>query len=255
MSGKDFSEQLRNGESPLIGTVISLPCPDIADALSRLAFDWLFFDLEHGNLNFQIVQQMVQATGERCASVVRVPSQDEAFIKKTLDIGVEGIMVPQINTADQAKRIVQLCKYPPEGTRGVGLARAQGYGTTLLEYLQTANRRISVIIQIEHIDAVNAVDEILAVDGIDAAFIGPFDLSGSIGKLGEVNHPDVIAAIKQVILACTNKGITAGIFSSTPQQAISWYEEGVRLFAVGIDAALLINNANSMLQSFREGQG
>lgn len=252
MPGKIFSEQLRSGEFPLIGTVISLPCPDIADALSRLSFDWLFFDLEHGNLNFQIVQQMVQATGGRCASVVRIPSQDEPFIKKALDIGVEGIMIPQVNTADEAERIVKLCKYPPEGTRGVGLARAQGYGTALLEYLQTANHKVSVIIQIEHINAVHAIDAILAIAGIDAVFIGPFDLSGSMGKLGEVSHPDVIAAIKQVVAACTKRGITSGIFLSTPQHAIAWYQEGVRLFAVGVDAALLINSAKSMIQSFHD---
>lgn len=252
MAEKSFSERIRSGESPLIGTVISLPCPDIADILSRLSFEWLFFDLEHGNLNFQIVQQMVQATGGRCASVVRVPSQDEAAIKKTLDIGIDGIMIPQVNTATEARRIVQLCKYPPEGTRGVGLARAQGYGTTLLEYLQTANRNVCVIIQIEHIDAVHAIDDILAVDEIDAVFIGPFDLSGSLGKLGEINHPEVTAAIQQVVVACTQRGVTSGIFSSTPQQAIAWYREGVRLFAVGVDAALLINSAKSMLQSFQE---
>ncbi len=229
--------------------MISLPCPDIADVLSRLSFDWLFFDLEHGNLNFQIIQQMVQAAGGRCASVVRVPSQDEPFIKKALDISIEAIMIPQVNTAAEAKRIVQLCKYPPDGMRGVGLARAQGYGTTLSEYLQTANRRVSVIIQIEHINAVKAIDEILAVDGIDAVFIGPFDLSGSMGKLGEVNHPDVIAAIKQVVTACAESRITSGIFAGTPQQAIAWSQEGVRLLAVGVDAALLINSAKSVLQS------
>jgi len=188
----------------------------------------------------------------RCAAVVRLPSQDEVYVKKALDIGVDAIMVPQVRSSAEARRIVQLCKYPPQGIRGVGLARAQGYGTTLKEYLNEANEKVGVIIQSEHIDAVNEIHTILSVKGIDAVFVGPFDLSGSIGKLGDISHPEVTDAIMRVVGACKEKGIASGIFAGTSEQAVRWSNEGVGLLAIGIDALLLINGAKALLQGFRE---
>ncbi len=187
--------------------------------------DWLWIDLEHGNLDFRDAQTLVQSIGNRCAALVRVPSQDEVWLKKVLDIGIDGVIVPQVKTAEEAQRIVNLCLYPPEGIRGVGIARAQGYGITFQEYVQQANERTAIVLQIEHIDAVKNIDEILAVKGVDAILIGPYDLSGSLDKLGEVQHPEVVDTIQSILAACTQHNIPAGIFCATPEQAAHWQQE------------------------------
>lgn len=246
-----LQQKLRSGQKPFVGTLITLPCAEVAEILARLSFDWLWIDLEHGNLDFRAAQMLVQAIGERCAAIVRVASQDETGLKKVLDIGVNGVIIPQVKTATEAQRIVDLCLYPPQGTRGVGIARAQGYGITLQDYLQHANENTAIILQIEHIDAVNNIDEILAVPGIDAVMIGPYDLSGSLQRLGDTQHPDVIHAIYTVLQSCTQRQIPAGIFCATPDQATHWHQQGIQLVAIGADVSFLWRAAQQALVPFR----
>jgi 2-keto-3-deoxy-L-rhamnonate aldolase RhmA len=242
-----FRQLLRSHETPLVGTLITLPCAEIADALSRLSFDWLWIDLEHGNLDFRDAQTLVQSIGDRCAAIVRVPSQDEVWFKKVLDIGIDGVIVPQVKTAEEAQRIVNLCLYPPQGIRGVGIARAHGYGITFQEYVQQANERTAIILQIEHIDAVKNIDEILAVKGVDAIIIGPYDLSGSLHKLGEVQDTEVMDTIQSILDACKQHNMPAGIFCSTSEQAIHWQKAGVNLVAIGADVTFLWRAAQQAL--------
>jgi 2-dehydro-3-deoxyglucarate aldolase/4-hydroxy-2-oxoheptanedioate aldolase len=231
--------------------VLGLPCAEIADALSRLSFDWLWLDLEHGNLDVRDAQMLVQAIGNRCAAIVRVPSQDEVWLKKVLDIGIDGIIVPQVKTAEEAQRIVNFCLYPPQGIRGVGIARAQGYGISFQEYMQHANDCTAIILQIEHIDAVNNIHEILAVEGVDAVLIGPYDLSGSLHKLGEVQDPEVINTIQSILHACKQHNLPAGIFCATPGQAAHWQKAGVNLLAIGTDITFLWRGAQQALLDFK----
>lgn len=246
-----FRQRLRSHATPLVGTLITLPCAEIADALSRLSFDWLWIDLEHGNLDFRDAQMLVQSIGERCAAIVRVPSQDEVWLKKVLDIGVDGIIIPQVKTAEEAQQIVNLCLYPPQGVRGVGIARAQGYGITFQEYVQQANDRTAIILQIEHIDAVKNIHEILAVEGVDAVLIGPYDLSGSLHKLGQVQDAEVINTIQSILHACKQHNVPAGIFCATSEQAVHWQKVGVNLLAIGTDITFLWRAAQQALLSFK----
>lgn len=249
-----FRQRLRANDTPLIGTLITLPCAEIADALSRLSFDWLWIDLEHGNLDLRDAQMLVQSIGNRCASLVRVPSQDEVWLKKVLDIGIDGVIVPQVKTAEEAQRLVSLCQYPPQGVRGVGIARAQGYGITFQEYIQQANEHTSIVLQIEHIDAVKNIHEILAVEGVDAVLIGPYDLSGSLQKLGEVQHPEVVETIQSILDACVQHNMPAGIFCATPEQAAHWQKAGVNLLAIGIDITFLWRAAQQALLAIKPTQ-
>ncbi len=168
--------------------------------LSAGGLDWLFVDTEHAALDILAAQSLLQASRVPC--IVRVPDGGEATLKKALDIGAAGVVVPMVNTAQQAKSIVSFCKYPPRGVRGVGLVRAQGYGFDFQRYVRGANDETVVVVQCEHIAAVEAIDAIVAVDGVDAVFVGPYDLSGSMGRLGDVEHPDVLAAIARVADSC-----------------------------------------------------
>jgi len=190
----NFTQRLRGNEL-LLGTMLTLPSPEVAEMIAVCGYDWLFMDGEHGNLSTLDWQRMLQAVAGRSAAIIRVAAKTESDIKKVLDIGADGIIAPQVNSADEACHVVACCKYPPRGIRGVGLARAQGYGRNFAEYMDSANDRIAVIIQAEHIDAVNNIDDIVKVDGIDAVFIGPYDLSASMGRMGEVDHPEVVEAI------------------------------------------------------------
>jgi len=192
-----LKERLLNLET-LIGTVVTIGAPEVTDILSRLGFDFLWIDAEHGPLSLAQAQMLVQAAGERCHTIIRVPGQEEAWIKKTLDIGCEGILVPHVNTAEQARRIVELCLYPPTGTRSLGAARAQGYGLDLPQGIRRANEHTAIILQAEHIDAVENIEAILSVEGITAVLIGPYDLSGSLGIPGQVDDP--VAGSGEVIV-------------------------------------------------------
>ena len=160
-----FAKRLRSGQQQL-ATIISLPCPEIAEIAAGSGYDWLFIDAEHGPLSVHAVQSILQAAGE-CPCIVRIPTADPVWIAKALDVGAAGILVPQVSTPEQVRGIVEAAKYPPQGSRGVGVARAQGYGAELMDYLNEANRETLVFIQAEHQDAVDNIDAIAQVPGLD----------------------------------------------------------------------------------------
>lgn len=241
-----FRRRLRE-RNPLLGTLVSLPSPEVAEILATVGFDWLFLDGEHGPLDYLMAQRMIQAVGDRCPCLLRVPLGEEIEIKKALDIGAAGIIVPQVSSAEQAARIVRWCRYPPEGTRGVGIARAHGYGGYFGDYLQCANDEVSIVVQVEHIDAVGNVESIADVAGIDAVFVGPYDLSASMGLTGQVGHADVTAAIAIVRDACLRRQMPLGIFSLDPRAMGSHLEQGFSLVAAGCDSAYLLGGAREAL--------
>ena len=162
-------EKLLRGER-LLGTIVSVASPQVSELLAQAGFDWLFIDAEHGLLEASAIQDLIRAAGAT-PCLVRVPSLDEVAIKQVLDAGAEGIIVPQVNSADAAKRAVAYAKYPPLGQRGVGIARAQGYGFELDDYLARANERITVVVQAEHIEAVANIEDIAVTPGVDAVFV------------------------------------------------------------------------------------
>jgi 2-keto-3-deoxy-L-rhamnonate aldolase RhmA len=168
-------------------------------------------------------------------------------------MGCNGIIVPMVNTEAYARRIVALSKYPPAGERSVGIGRAQGYGLHFTDYLKVANEQTAVVVQIEHRDAVANVDQIVEVPGIDALFVGPYDLSNSMGLVGQVNHADVRAAIDRVRAACARTKSAMGIFCATAEQAHREIKAGIRLVAIGADISLMTDSAKSLLEIMRAG--
>ncbi len=204
--------------------------------------------MEHAPLEPHHVQNLLMAKSDRCAGFVRIPINDEVWIKRVLDLGADGIIVPQVKTKAEAERAVAASKYPPAGTRSVGLARAQGFGMDFGEYIKTANNTTSVLLQIEHVIGVANVDEILSVDGIDAIIIGPYDMSGSFGKLGEVQDAQVVAAIEKVFDACRHHGMPIGIFAMSPEQARGYIERGFHLVAIGADIHYMWTAARASLE-------
>ena len=243
-----FIEQLRAGHL-LNGTMLTLPCPEVAEMVSRCGFDWLFLDGEHSPLSILDWQRMIQATGGRCANILRIPENSEAAIKKALDIGADGIIAPKVNSAEAARQIVSWCKYPPAGERGVGLGRAQGYGMDFADYVATANDDLAVIVQAEHIEAINNIEEIAAVEGLDAIFIGPYDLSTSMNRTGEVNHDDVVAAIDRVTSACQANQLGLGYFGVNVDSVLPYIDKGYRLICTGVDAGFITAAASEVAES------
>jgi 2-dehydro-3-deoxyglucarate aldolase/4-hydroxy-2-oxoheptanedioate aldolase len=230
-------------QPPAVGLIVSLQSPEVAEILSQCGYDWLFIDMEHGQSAFDAVQHMLQAVRGTCSAIVRVPEGSPVWIKKALDMGVDGLIIPQVNTADHARAVVAAVKYPPLGARSVGVMRANNYGMDFADYVQHANERTALIIQIEHIEAVRNADAILAVPGIDAVLIGPYDLSGSMNLLGQVTSDPVQGAITTIKHRCHAAGMPLGIFVMTPEAARQHLADGCRFVAVGTDTTLLWNAA------------
>jgi 2-keto-3-deoxy-L-rhamnonate aldolase RhmA len=238
-------------ETPVIGPIISLPCPDVADLLSRAGFDYLWIDLEHSPMDICDAQALIQAVGGRVPCVIRVPEVSEAWIKKALDTGCDGIVIPQIRSAAEARAAVAWCQYPPAGRRGAASTRAHAFGLSFAEYVMTANERLAIILQIEHIDAVNDIDAILQTPGVAALLVGPFDLSGSMGLLGQIQAPEVQAAIGCVVSACKAADMPLGLFVMDGASGKAAIERGFRMIALGTDASYLLTAAQGALAACR----
>lgn len=241
-----FKQRLKQHE-PLIGTLVTLPSPDVADILSRVGFDYLWIETEHAPMDFLGAQTLIQAVGGRCPCLVRIPDRKEVWVKKALDVGCDGIVVPQIRSADEARRVVAWSLYPPDGRRSVGVSRAHGYGMGFSDYVRTANDQLTIVLQAEHTDAVENIEAIVQVEGVDAVLVGPFDLSGSLGVLGQTDHPAVVDAIETVLNACRATGMPAGIFAADVDTARRYMDQGFTLIALEMDAFFLWQGARAAL--------
>ena len=244
-------DQLARG-TPLIGTIVSLAAPEVAELISGVGFDWLFIDMEHAPLGALDVQRLLQAMRPGCRSVVRVPANEEAWIKRAADLGCDGILVPLVNSAESAARAVRWARYPPAGSRGVGIGRAHGYGLSFEDYVQRANHDLALIVQAEHIEAVRHIDEIVRVPGVDAVFIGPYDLSGSLNKPGQVGDPEVQAAVERVRQVCQEAGMPLGVFGATAEAVRPFVEQGYTLVAVGMDTLYMGTAAGQTLAALKK---
>jgi len=245
--------KLARGEAT-VGTWTMIGHPVVAEILAQAGFDWVVLDVEHGVMDWPRVLPQVQAVqGQGCAAICRVPINSPEHFKWALDLGVEGVMVPWVRTATDAREAVAAAKYPPEGIRGVGVCRAHGYGASFQSYVETANDETLVILQIEHIEAVDSIEEICAVPGIDVAFIGPYDLSGSMGLMGQIHHPDVEAAVSRVFEAAQNAGITPGLLVAEPRpgEITQRIDAGFRFVAVGLDTLMLVRGAQALVSQWR----
>lgn len=240
--------RLQQGDT-LIGTLITIPAPEVAEIMAEIGYDWLFIDTEHGSFDAQSAQGILQAVDHRCPCVIRVPTNDEVWIKKALDIGAAGIIAPGVNSAEEAERIVRMCKYPPRGTRGVGIGRAHGYGLKFKEYVANANDDIAVILQAENTNAVENIAEIVKVPDVDAVLIGPYDLSASMGKMGRINDDEVQAAIASVTECCRHAGMPLGIFADSAESAAPFIEQGYTLIAISTDCLHMAQGARATLKA------
>lgn len=236
-----FRERLAAGER-LIGTAVSMADPLISEALAD-SVDFLWIDLEHSNMSPEVLQgHLLAARGKNCPALVRVPGSEVPFIKPVLDAGAEGIIVPQVRSADEVRRVVDTCRYPPLGHRGYGPRVPSNYGRSGgAEYVARANREVFVIAQIETAEAYRELDDILAIPGLDSLVVGPWDFSGALGRLGDVEHPEVVAAINTVIAKtrAAGKFIGAGM-GTDPGYAARFFERGVQWAQVGGDYGLMI---------------
>ena len=246
----DFRDRLLRGDR-LVGTLLSLPSPELAEIASAAGFDWLFLDMEHGALDPGDLLRLVQAAREPCACLVRIPENREMWVKKALDTGASGIIVPHVNDASEAALAVRWSKYPPEGGRSVGFSRANLYGARFEECVETANKETVVVAQVEHIDGVRAIEAIIDVPGVDAVFIGPYDLSASMGKPGRIQDPDVREAIRSVASACAAKKVPVGIFTAGIPACAEALREGYTLVCSGIDVGLYSESAAAILRGLK----
>lgn len=237
-----------------IGSWVTLGHPSIAEIMAAAGFDWLVLDMEHSVLELSEVQSIIQVLdGKQCPAIVRLTSNHPDQIKRVMDAGATGIMVPMIKCAADAKAAVDGAYYPPRGQRGVGLARAQGYGDSFQAYRQWLEENAVIVVMIEHIDAVRAIDSILEVPGVDAYIIGPYDLSGSMGRPGDLNHPDVQAAIAQVLEAGRRAGKPGGIHVIEPDlQALQQrIQMGFNFLGYGLDIRILDSICRTHLKNIR----
>ena len=248
---KSLKERLRRGET-LLGCFLTLRSTDVAEILSRVGFDYLWVETEHAPTDFSHVQTLIQAIGGRCPCLVRIPENKEIWVRKALDTGCDGIVVPQVANAEEAKEAVEWSLYAPAGKRRVGVARAQGYGMAFQEYVENANDRLAIVIQAENAEAVRNIEAIAAVQGIGAVFVGPFDLSGSLGVLGQISHPRVQDAIEEVRRCCRKASVPLGIFAADAQSAKGYIEKGFRLIALGMDTFYLWKATQAMLKEVRQ---
>ena len=245
-----FKSRLAAGEQ-LLGTMITLPTPAVAEILADAGFDWFFIDGEHGPLGTTEILGILQAVSHKVACIVRVPEAAEVPIKKVLDIGAHGIIVPQVNTVEQAANVVKWAKYAPEGERGVGLARAHGYGATFADYLKTANDEVTVIVQAEHKTAVENLEQIVKVLGIDAIQLGPYDLSASMGKMGQIEDPEVVAALEKIYSVSKAANLPVGCFGVSSKHVQKDIDRGSTLICAGVDTIFLAGGATKMLSNLR----
>jgi 4-hydroxy-2-oxoheptanedioate aldolase len=239
---------LKAGKSA-IGVSMVLPSPPAAEILAQAGFDWLWIDMEHAALNLETAHRMIQATqGTETVPIVRVAWNLHWLAKAVLDMGAMGVIMPQVSSKQEAVDAVQAVRYPPEGVRGLfpGFA-ALRWGLSVPEYLKIANKEIMAILLIEHIEAVNHIDEILTVPGIDLIFVGPGDLSASMGLLGQATHTRVEEAIQKVLAATKKAKIPVGIPAVNPDDANRRIQQGFQFILVGTDMGLLTSGAKGIL--------
>jgi len=238
-----------------IGGWMQIGHPVVAEIMVQTGFDWIAIDNEHGIIDIETGMNIFNAMrGTNVVPMVRVQENNEIIIRRWCDAGAQGIIIPMVNTPEQAMAAVAAVKYPPAGRRGFGYCRANNYGAKFDEYAKTANDDILVIVQIEHIEAIHNIDSILAVDGVDGAFIGPYDLSGSMGLTGQLYHPDVLAACNKMLNACKKHGKAAGIHvvPVEPDRIKKFVSEGFTFIAASIDTVFIHYGSEMIFKTLKE---
>ena len=249
-----FKQAIRSGR-PQIGLWCSL-CSNIgAEVIANTGFDWILVDTEHAPNELPTVFSQLQALMAGPATpIVRPAWNDTVLIKRLLDIGVQSLLVPYVQTADEARAAVAATRYPPHGVRGVAVVhRANQYGR-VKDYFQLAGNEICVLVQIETRQALQNIEAIAAVDGVDGLFIGPSDLAASLGHLGNPSHPEVQAAIEDALVRIARAGKAPGILAPIEAEARHWLSVGCLVLAVGSDVGLLARQSEQLAARFKAAE-
>lgn len=238
----------------VLGSWITFRDPAVAEIMASAGFDWLTVDMEHSPITLTEAQDLIRAISScGVCALVRLSANDPTLAKRVMDAGADGVIVPMVNSVEEARTAVASVKYPPQGTRSVGIARAQGYGPGFESYVATSNAESLVLLQIEHIDAVSNLDAILSVPGIDGLMVGPYDLSGSMGLTGQFSHPRVVEALDTVLTVARRHGVPAGLHVVSPEtgKLLDQAGKGFRLLAYSVDFLLLGETCRRNLAGLR----
>lgn len=250
-----MENNLLSSNKLLIGSWITLAHPAIAEIMAKSGFDWLAVDLEHSVITIREAEELIRVINlSGVVPLVRLTSNNSDQIKRVMDSGAHGIIVPMVNTALDAKKAVQYVKYPPMGIRGVGLARAQKYGADFDKYKEWEESGTTLIVQIEHIDAVNNFREILSVQGVDGFIIGPYDLSSSMGIPGQFANPKYLEAINKINNISKEMGAIGGvhIIEPDPLQLKEKILDGYKFIAYSLDIRMLDHSCRNAFKELRE---
>jgi len=247
-----MKHQLQTDANP-VGTWISIGHPSVAEMSASLGFDFLLIDTEHTTMSLETVENMVRAVDaapDATDAVVRVPWNDPVRIKRVLDIGVDGVMVPMVETAAEARELVAATRYPPEGSRGIAAGRAADYGLHFEEYVRNADGSILTVVQIETEAGLANASDIAAVDGVDALFVGPADLSGSLGVFAEWDSDRFVEAIDEVVSAGREAGTPVGTLTLRTEDIRVRIDQGFDFLIVGKDTATLAAANGDALEAY-----
>jgi 2-keto-3-deoxy-L-rhamnonate aldolase RhmA len=231
-----------------LGTWLQINNPTAAEVLANTGYDWIAIDIEHTDIDVTTLTALLRGMyGRGVAAIARVSTNDVIEIRRALDVGVEGVLVPFVSTAEQARRAVAAAKYPPAGVRGFSFSRANDWGVRFAEDALSANEETAVIVMIESKEGVENIDDIVAVEGLDAVFIGPYDLSGSYGIVGQTQHPVVRDACRRVVEACERAGKSVGLLvvRPTPEAVEQVIDDGFTLLCLGLDTVFLDEGARA----------
>jgi 4-hydroxy-2-oxoheptanedioate aldolase len=247
-----FADALRSADRPLTGMWVCSGSALVAEICAGSGVDCLLIDGEHSANGLESILSQLQAVAAYPVTpLVRAPIGDTVIVKQLLDIGAQNLLIPMVHDADQARAMVAAVRYPPAGVRGVGSALARSTRWNRIDdYLERADGLVSLTVQIESAEAVAAVDEILAVDGVDAVFVGPADLAASMGVRGHQDHPDVVAAVERTIAAAARAGKPAGVNAFDPAMARRYLDAGASFVFVGADVALLARASEALAETF-----
>ena len=249
-----LKNKLKNNELTL-GSWITIGHPSVVDIMASAGFEWLVVDMEHTSIDLTTAHNLIatiQANGMK--ALIRVSKNEEVIIKRVLDMGADGIVVPMVKSRAEALEAIDYAKYPPIGKRGVGLFRAQKYGLGFDEYKKWVNEELVIIAQIEHYEAVNNIEEIITTEGIDGVIIGPYDLSGSMGYPGEYHRDDVKEGIAKVLRVCKEKNVPSGfhVIESDPTKLQQRIDEGCTFLAYSLDFFFLGDSARSGMECIKQ---
>ena len=250
----DLKGRMQGGEQ-VFGGFVNAASPIMAEVMARAGYDCLMIDREHGPGDILNAQAQVTALRTTdCAALMRIPANDPTELKRCLDIGLDGVMIPAIGSAEEARAAVAGCRYPPAGIRGMaaGVVRASGYGTDLATYMAQGVHQLLVMCQIETASGLERVDEIAAVDGVDLLFVGPYDLSANLGHLGAPDHPDVDAAIARIEAAARRAGKLLGIIPTPGRGVADLFGRGFNLVLGGADITLLRDACRAEVAAARQ---